>query len=48
MPIRLLIAASLLKTDEDGQFYWETDLDSGGGVDPVYSTAVYTMILALP
>ena len=37
-----------VKTDEGGQFHWETDLDSGGGVGPVYSTAVYTMILALP
>lgn len=37
-----------VKTDEDGQFHWETDLDNGGGVGPIYSTAVYSMILALP
>ncbi len=45
------ISALLLekvKTDEGGKFHWETDLDGGGGVGPVYSTAVFTMILALP
>ena len=31
------------------RFYWEPKLDSGsGGVGPVYSTAVYAMILAMP
>jgi hypothetical protein len=31
------------------RYYWEPKLDSGsGGVGPVYSTAVYTMILAMP
>jgi hypothetical protein len=37
-----------VKTDEGGKYHWETDLDSSGGVGPVYSTSVYTMILALP
>jgi len=32
-----------------GLFYWEPKLDAGyGGVGPVYCTAVYTMILAMP
>jgi hypothetical protein len=32
-----------------GFFYWEPKLDAGyGGVGPVYCTAVYTMILAMP
>ena len=31
------------------RYYWEPKLDSGhGGVGPVYCTAVYTMILAMP
>lgn len=34
---------------QGGQYYWEPKLDSGmGGVGPVYSTAVYVMILAMP
>jgi hypothetical protein len=31
-----------------GTFYWDTRLDPGGGQGPVYSTAVFTMILAMP
>ena len=31
------------------RYYWEPKLDSGhGGVGPVFCTAVYTMILAMP
>ena len=32
----------------DGSAYWDIKLDPGGGTGPVYSTAVYTMILAMP
>jgi hypothetical protein len=34
---------------EGDQYHWETRLDQGRqGVGPVYVTAVYTMILAMP
>jgi hypothetical protein len=34
---------------QGGFYYWEPKLDAGmGGVGPTYSTAVYTMILAMP
>jgi Prenyltransferase and squalene oxidase repeat len=42
----LLKAASNVRGD---QYYWEPALDAGqGGVGPVFCTAVYTMILAMP
>ena len=42
----LLKAVTSVRGD---QFYWEPTLDAGhGGVGPVYCTAVYAMILAMP
>ena len=31
-----------------GTYYWDTSLDPGGGQGPLYSTAVFTMVLAMP
>ena len=36
-----------VKTDDSGNSYWDRNLD-GSSPGPVYSTAVYTMILAMP
>lgn len=38
---------SKVKNGEGGQHYWERDLD-GSSPGPIYSTAVYAMILAMP
>ncbi len=35
------------RTDDDGNKYWNRELD-GSSPGPIYSTAVYTMILAMP
>ena len=36
-----------VKTDDGGNQYWDRDLD-GSSPGPIYSTAVYTMILGMP
>ena len=36
-----------VKTDEDGNKFWNRELD-GSSPGPIFSTAVYTMILAMP
>ena len=42
----IFLNASALGGD---RYYWEPKLDANqGGVSPVYCTAVYTMILAMP
>jgi hypothetical protein len=38
-----------VSTARGDMFFWEPKLDAGyGGVGPVYCTAVYAMILAMP